>query len=310
MGAIGLMQVMPATGKELNVGDITVADSNVHAGTKYMDQLVSRELAGAKMDDVNRTLFAFAAYNCGPGNMAKLRKTAEAARPRPERLVQQRRDHHGREDRDRDDAVRAEHLQVLRGLQADGRRRTRLRRPHASRSRSSRTGHNLTHGYPPTAVRCRPLDIFARFTHSQSFGSALLLAATVAALVLANSRWAEIYFGLLSTKVGLAWGDATFALSVQHWINDLLMVVFFFVVGLEIKRELVAGQLSSVKKAARARRGGRGRDGGAGAPLRVVQPGRRGGRGMGHPDGHRHRVRARRAGGLRRRACRSASRCS
>jgi membrane-bound lytic murein transglycosylase MltF len=78
VGAIGLMQVMPATGKELNVGDITVADSNVHAGTKYMDQLVSRELAGANMDDINRTLFAFAAYNCGPGNMAKLRKAAEA----------------------------------------------------------------------------------------------------------------------------------------------------------------------------------------------------------------------------------------
>jgi membrane-bound lytic murein transglycosylase MltF len=78
VGAIGLMQVMPATGKELNVGDITVADSNVHAGTKYMDQLVSRELADAKLDDVNRTLFAFAAYNCGPGNMAKLRKAAEA----------------------------------------------------------------------------------------------------------------------------------------------------------------------------------------------------------------------------------------
>ena len=78
VGAIGLMQVMPATGKELNVGDITVADSNVHAGTKYMDQLVSRELADAKLDDVNRTLFAFAAYNCGPGNMAKLRKAAAA----------------------------------------------------------------------------------------------------------------------------------------------------------------------------------------------------------------------------------------
>jgi membrane-bound lytic murein transglycosylase MltF len=78
VGAIGLMQVMPATGKELNVGDITVAEANVHAGAKYMDQLVSRELAGAQLDEVNRTLFAFAAYNCGPGNMAKLRKTAES----------------------------------------------------------------------------------------------------------------------------------------------------------------------------------------------------------------------------------------
>jgi membrane-bound lytic murein transglycosylase MltF len=78
VGAIGLMQLMPATGKELNVGDITVSDSNVHAGAKYMDQLMGRELAGAQLDEVNRTLFAFAAYNCGPGNMAKLRKAAEA----------------------------------------------------------------------------------------------------------------------------------------------------------------------------------------------------------------------------------------
>jgi membrane-bound lytic murein transglycosylase MltF len=76
VGAIGLMQVMPATGKELNVGDITIAESNVHAGAKYMDQLMTRELADAKLDELNRTLFAFAAYNCGPGNMAKLRKTA------------------------------------------------------------------------------------------------------------------------------------------------------------------------------------------------------------------------------------------
>jgi NhaA family Na+:H+ antiporter len=94
------------------------------------------------------------------------------------------------------------------------------------------------------------LGVFARFAHSQAFGSALLLGATVAALFLANSRWAEVYFGYLHTKVGLSWGSATFALSVQHWINDLLMVVFFFVVGLEIKRELVAGQLSTVRRAA------------------------------------------------------------
>jgi membrane-bound lytic murein transglycosylase MltF len=77
VGAIGLMQVMPATGKELGVGDITIAEPNVHAGTKYMDQLMTKEFPDAKFDDVNRALFAFAAYNCGPGNMAKLRRTAE-----------------------------------------------------------------------------------------------------------------------------------------------------------------------------------------------------------------------------------------
>jgi membrane-bound lytic murein transglycosylase MltF len=78
VGAIGIMQLMPATGKELEVGDITVADSNVHAGTKYMNQLLAKEFPDGKFDDLNRTLFAFAAYNCGPGNMAKIRKAAAA----------------------------------------------------------------------------------------------------------------------------------------------------------------------------------------------------------------------------------------
>jgi NhaA family Na+:H+ antiporter len=91
--------------------------------------------------------------------------------------------------------------------------------------------------------------IFARFVHSQVTGSALLLVSTAAALLFANSRWAATYLGLLDTKVGVTWGAAAFALSVQLWINDLLMVVFFFVVGLEIKRELVVGQLSSAKRA-------------------------------------------------------------
>jgi membrane-bound lytic murein transglycosylase MltF len=78
VGAIGIMQLMPATGKELQVGDILVADPNVHAGTKYMDQLVAKEYPGAAFDEVNRSLFAFAAYNCGPGNMTKIREAAAA----------------------------------------------------------------------------------------------------------------------------------------------------------------------------------------------------------------------------------------
>jgi len=78
VGAIGIMQLMPATGAELQVGDITVAEPNIHAGTKYMDQLLAREFPDSKFDEVNRPLFAFAAYNCGPGNMAKIRKAAEA----------------------------------------------------------------------------------------------------------------------------------------------------------------------------------------------------------------------------------------
>ena len=90
---------------------------------------------------------------------------------------------------------------------------------------------------------------FEWFVHSQVSGSILLLACTVAALVWANSQWAPIYDQLLHTKIGLSWGDAAFKLSLHHWINDGLMVVFFFVVGLEIKRELVVGQLSTFDKA-------------------------------------------------------------
>jgi NhaA family Na+:H+ antiporter len=91
---------------------------------------------------------------------------------------------------------------------------------------------------------------FEWFVHSEVTGSILLLACTVIALVWANSPWADSYFDLLHTYIGVSWGDASFKLSLQHWINDGLMVVFFFVVGLEVKRELVVGELSSFDRAA------------------------------------------------------------
>jgi membrane-bound lytic murein transglycosylase MltF len=78
VGAIGVMQVMPATGAELNVGDITVVEPNVHAGVKYIRQVIDRNFANEPMDDVNKALFAFAAYNCGPGRVRSLRREATA----------------------------------------------------------------------------------------------------------------------------------------------------------------------------------------------------------------------------------------
>lgn len=87
------------------------------------------------------------------------------------------------------------------------------------------------------------------FFRSEVTGSIALLACTLIALVWANSPWADIYFQILHTQIGLAWGGAMHTLSVHHWINDGLMVIFFFVVGLEIKRELLVGHLASVKKA-------------------------------------------------------------
>lgn len=77
VGAIGIMQVMPATGKELKVGDITVAEANVHAGAKYMDQLMRTYFRDAQFSESARPLFAFASYNAGPGRVAQLRKEAE-----------------------------------------------------------------------------------------------------------------------------------------------------------------------------------------------------------------------------------------
>jgi membrane-bound lytic murein transglycosylase MltF len=76
VGAIGVMQVMPATGKELNVGDVKQLEPNIHAGVKYIRQLIDRYYAKEPMDDLNRVLFAFAAYNAGPGRVRQLRRLA------------------------------------------------------------------------------------------------------------------------------------------------------------------------------------------------------------------------------------------
>ncbi len=76
VGAIGVMQLMPATGAEMKVGDIKVLESNIHAGAKYMDILMTRYFPDAKFSDADRTLFAFASYNAGPGTMSRMRREA------------------------------------------------------------------------------------------------------------------------------------------------------------------------------------------------------------------------------------------
>jgi membrane-bound lytic murein transglycosylase MltF len=76
VGAVGVMQIMPATGTGLNVGDINVTEPNIHGGTKYMDQLMTKYFQDANFSEQNRTLFAFASYNAGPGNISRMRKEA------------------------------------------------------------------------------------------------------------------------------------------------------------------------------------------------------------------------------------------
>jgi len=75
-GAIGVMQLMPDTGKELAVGDIRQLEPNIHGGAKYMNRLMTRYFEDAKFSEQDRTLFAFASYNAGPGNIARMRADA------------------------------------------------------------------------------------------------------------------------------------------------------------------------------------------------------------------------------------------
>ena len=88
-----------------------------------------------------------------------------------------------------------------------------------------------------------------RFVKDESFSGILLFVATVAALIVANSSLAESYFALWHTPLGVTVGSHTISMDLMHWINDGLMALFFLMVGLEIKRELLIGELSSIKKA-------------------------------------------------------------
>nr|WP_090442485.1 lytic transglycosylase F [Pseudomonas benzenivorans] len=76
VGAIGVMQVMPATGRELNVGNIAEVESNIHAGVKYMRWMIDNYYDKEPMTKLDKALFAFASYNAGAGRISQLRKTA------------------------------------------------------------------------------------------------------------------------------------------------------------------------------------------------------------------------------------------
>jgi NhaA family Na+:H+ antiporter len=88
------------------------------------------------------------------------------------------------------------------------------------------------------------------FIHHEASGGVVLLAAAILALILANSPLASLYGALLDTHLSVRIGEWGLDKNLLHWINDGLMAVFFFHVGLEIKRELVEGELSTMKQAA------------------------------------------------------------
>jgi len=130
VGAIGVMQIMPATGAELGVGDIRVAEPNIHGGAKYMDKLMTRYFrTPGSARATGRCSRSRATTRVRATSRRHARKPRSAARPG--QVVQQRRDRRRREDRHGDDDVRAQHLQVLRRVPAHRWRRTSRRRRRA-----------------------------------------------------------------------------------------------------------------------------------------------------------------------------------
>ena len=96
----------------------------------------------------------------------------------------------------------------------------------------------------------RPLSrAFQYFAHTGSLSGVLLLASAAVALVWANSPFAESYFGLLDQRLSVGPAAHPLNLSVLQWLNDGLMAIFFLLVGLEIKREFLVGELASPRQA-------------------------------------------------------------
>jgi Na+:H+ antiporter, NhaA family len=103
---------------------------------------------------------------------------------------------------------------------------------------------------PPPPFIDRVLGPFQRFAQTESASGIVLLACAVIALVWANSRWAASYTHLWEMPLTVELGPLAARSTLHHLINDGLMAVFFFLVGLEIKREMLAGELASLRKAA------------------------------------------------------------
>lgn len=116
VGAIGVMQIMPATGSEMKVGDIATIEPNIHAGAKYMDWLMTQFFQDAKFTDTNRALFR--GVQRGPRQHFTHAQGGREARTGPGSVVQQRGASDRGEDRHRDHDLRTEHLQVLRRISA------------------------------------------------------------------------------------------------------------------------------------------------------------------------------------------------
>lgn len=112
----------------------------------------------------------------------------------------------------------------------------------------------MSAGLQPSRATILPIEVltspFVRFARMEAASGILLLVSTIAALIWANSPWEQSYHALWNTRVSFGFGRFLLSETRHQWIDDGLMSVFFFLVGLEIKREVLIGELSSLRQAA------------------------------------------------------------
>ena len=92
-------------------------------------------------------------------------------------------------------------------------------------------------------------NLFKGFFESEKVAGLLLVICTIITLVIANSSFGERYIHFMHQKVDLSFANVSLSYSVEHWVNDGLMAIFFLMVGLEVERELYVGELADIKKA-------------------------------------------------------------
>jgi len=102
---------------------------------------------------------------------------------------------------------------------------------------------------PWEAAFDRVLTPLEEFIHRQTTSGVLLMLCAVIALILANSQWSDAYHHFLETQFTIGIPNLSLSMSVHHWINDGLMALFFFVIGLELKREILVGELADPMQA-------------------------------------------------------------
>ena len=117
-------------------------------------------------------------------------------------------------------------------------------------NRADRATDDPTTAAPAVTPWARRLSPVREFVATENASAAILLLATVVAVAWANSPWSASYESLWTTDVAVSFGDAALDLDLRHWINDGLMAFFFFVVGLEIRREFDMGELRERRRVA------------------------------------------------------------